>query len=520
MPRPIAPNYEEQYLFPPAVEDWVPRDHPVRFIREFVDELNLAELGFLMPTALEGRPPYAPGLLLKIWLYGYYHRVRSTRRLETACREVLPLIWLCGNIAPDHNSLWRFWQDNRKALGEVFKQSVKLAVRTGAVGLALQALDSTRIQAAGSTESGWSKDYMTKVLAALDQAAKETELKVAQENSQRAVDAVSLPAGMAERKALRQQIQEGLAQLAADNRKHYHPVEPEARRMALRHQNRYAYNAQAVADEKGIVVACDVTRQEHEKDQLVRMVEHAKENLGVDADSTVTVADGGYGAGTDVAGAAERNLNVLVSPAEGSGSADNPYAAQHFKFDAARHTVTCPQGQQLRSQGETIKKGMKVQRFRCQCPDCPVRKDCTRDPKGRQIEVWPHTAAVQQMRERLKDPSNRALLARRKEIIERRFAQIKEHDGFRRWTVWGLESVRAQWAMVCTVANLRLLYQRWRTARPSTVGAAIQLPRPMGLEAVKVLIAASAQLWRQTRVLIAGGLKILFRPPVASLSLG
>ena len=113
MAQPITPDYGQQFLFPPALEDWVADDDPARFLREFVDQLDLPALGFAMPVAVEGRPPYHPSLLLKIWLYGYYHRIRSTRKLEIACREHLSLLWLTGLIQPDHNSLWRFWRDNR-----------------------------------------------------------------------------------------------------------------------------------------------------------------------------------------------------------------------------------------------------------------------------------------------------------------------------------------------------------------------------------------------------------------------
>ena len=136
MAQPIAPDYGQQFLFPPALEDWVPVDHPARFLREFVDQLDLTALGFGLPVAVEGRPPYAPSLLLKIWLHGYFHRIRSTRKLETACREQLSLLWLTGLIQPDHNSLWRFWRDHKKALRTLFKQTVQLALQTGCVGLA------------------------------------------------------------------------------------------------------------------------------------------------------------------------------------------------------------------------------------------------------------------------------------------------------------------------------------------------------------------------------------------------
>src|SRR5271163_555543 len=184
MAQPIAPDYGQQFLFPPALEDWVPADHPARFLREFVDQLDLPALGFAIPSGSEGRPPYAPSLLLKIWLYGYFHRLRSTRKLEAACREHLSLIWLTGLKSPDHNSLWRFWHENQKALRQVFKQSAQLALRTGAVGLVLQALDGTKIEAAASGYSGWSKEYMEKLLAALDAALDQTDLALAQENNE------------------------------------------------------------------------------------------------------------------------------------------------------------------------------------------------------------------------------------------------------------------------------------------------------------------------------------------------
>jgi len=89
MAAPIAPDYGQQFLFPPALEDWIGADHPARFLREFVDQLDLPALGFAMPVSLAGRPAYAPSLLLKIWLYGYYHRIRSTRKLEAACGDVV-----------------------------------------------------------------------------------------------------------------------------------------------------------------------------------------------------------------------------------------------------------------------------------------------------------------------------------------------------------------------------------------------------------------------------------------------
>src|SRR5712671_2063425 len=263
MAQPIAPDYGQQFLLPPALEDWVPKDHPVRFIREFVDQQDLAKLGFAMPISLEGRPAYAPGLLLKIWLYGYHHRIRSTRRLEVACRDQLPLLWVTGMIAPDHNSLWRFWRDNQRALRELFKQSVRLAVNAGLVGLVLQAVDGTKIQAAASSHTGWSEAQMQKLLASLEAELNETEKQLEQQGSSQQGGAYHLPQKLEQREALRAAVKAGLEQLEQDERKHYHPKEPEARRMKCEGRRPFAYNAQAVVDQKqGIVVAADITVQE------------------------------------------------------------------------------------------------------------------------------------------------------------------------------------------------------------------------------------------------------------------
>jgi len=402
---------------------------------------------------------------LVIWLYGYFHRIRSTRKLEAACCEPLALLWLTGMIAPDHNSLWRFWHENKKALRQVFKQSAQLALRTGAVGLVLQALDGTKIEAAASGYSGGSKEYMEKLLAALDQALDQTEMVLAQENH--AADGYRLPAGLAERAALREQVKAGLAQLAADGRNHHHPVEPEARRMKVGGTNRFAYNAQAVVDSKeGVIVACEASRQETDAGQLGPMIEQARENLAVAGAAPTTLADTGDGAGADLQAAQEKQLPVLAPPAEGKPAHDNPYASQHFAYDPQAQTVTCPQSRLVDYEGHTAKAGQRVERYRCHHRDCPVRAQCTRDPKGRQIEVWPHTAVVQAMRARLQTPSGQAQYQQRSQMVERRFGQLKQHDGFRRWTVWGLEAVRTQWSLLCTTLNLRVLYQRWRPNQP------------------------------------------------------
>lgn len=305
---------------------------------------------------------------------------------------------------------------------------------------------------------------MEKLMAELEKALDETEEKVQEANASLDLElpSVALPEKLTRRQALREQIQEGLKQLAQDGRDHYHPIEPEARRMQVSGRNRYAYNAQAVADAKeGIIVACDVTRGETDTGQLVPMIEQASENVG--SNSKLTLGDGGFAAGADLQDAAEKGNDVLAPPQEGKPPKNPEYAAKHFKYDASARTVTCPQGRTLDYEGKTTKDEVLQDRYRCHHRDCPVRHLCTQDPKGRQITITPYTSTVQAMRQRLAEPENKKLYNRRSGIIEPRFALVKEHDGFRRWTVWGKEAVATQWSLICTTLNLRILYRRWRT---------------------------------------------------------
>jgi hypothetical protein len=362
-------------------------------------------------------------------------------------------------ISPDHNSLWRFWRDNKRALRELFKQSVRLAVSAGLVGLVLQAVDGTKIQAAASSHTGWSKERMQKLLAALETELNETEKRLEQEGPSLEGGAYRLPEKLEQREALRAAVKAGLEQLEQDERKHYHPSEPEARRMKCEGRRPFAYNAQAVVDQKqGIVVAADITVEETDNYELVPMAEQARQNTGASS-AVLTVADGGYGSGAQVAEALRRRLKVVVQPQDGGSHKAAGYSARDFQYDAAEGTVTCPQNQQLEYGGEARQKGQQVKRYRCHVKDCPVARLC-KDSKGRRVvEIWGHTAAVQQMRQNLKSAEAQEALSKRGRIIERHFGHIKQHDGFRRWTVRGTENVRTQWALINLSINLRLLHK-------------------------------------------------------------
>jgi transposase len=463
MSQKITADYETQYLFPRSLEDWVGPEDPARYIREFVRQLPLDELKDEEELAAakdsNGRPHYSFELLLSVWLYGYVKGIRTARKLERGCRELMPLIWLAGTHEPDHNTLWRFWNRYRSVLREVFTQSVKVAWEAKLIGMVMHAVDGTKIASAASRRSGWHREDLDRVLEAVGKRIDRLEKEIEGKADGGEIDD-RLPEDLRKQTALRETIRAALEHLNEEKQNHLHPNDPDAR-MMVNGQGRteFSYNAQAVADEKnGVIVAADVTTEANDSRQLAPMIDQVQENLGKNADSTV--ADSGYDTAEGLGHAERRGAPVIVHSKQRLENA-GPYHTSRFTYDNERDDVVCPRGERLRAIGTTRhrNKPYPVQRYRCQVMTCPVRTDCSRDPKGRVVEISPHYGAVMRNRQRLAEPSSREALRKRGATIERIFAEIKHVMAFRRWTVSGKEKVQAQWWMICTAINLRRLIE-------------------------------------------------------------
>jgi transposase len=461
MSHEIRANYDQIDLLPQCLEDWVPGDHPARFIREFVDALELGELGFAERQSEEGRPSYADDLLLKVWLYGYLTRIRSTRELERACREHMGLLWLTGRHAPDHNTLWRFFRENRRALREVFRAGVRVAAEQGLIGMVCHAVDGTKIRAVASGRTMEKRKDLEKALAQVEKSIREMEAAIEKAEKEEAGE-YRLPERLQKAEELRQAIRESLGKMQEIDRDRLHPHEPEVRVMKCEGRKDPAYNAQAVADAQAeIIVAATAVNAETDHEQLVPMLEEVRANLGRVAEETV--GDGQYATVQQLTEAEACGYEVLTAPgSERGGEQRGEYAAANFSYDAEHDEVICPRGERLKFRGLRKKGGARaaVRAYSCQVyGSCPVRELCSRSQEGRRIELSPQRAARERQRAKRDTPLGRARLRQRKAIIEPVFAAIKQALGFRRWTVRGLENVRTQWALLCTVFNLKKMYQ-------------------------------------------------------------
>jgi transposase len=463
----IRADYSQQWLLPPSLDDLVPADHPARFVREFVDALNLRELGFKMRKGEEGRPSYAPDLLLKVWIYGYLERIRTSRRLERACLHDIALLWLTGMNYPDHNSLWRFWNENRKVLKEVFRQTIHVAAKTGLIGMALHAVDGTKITARASTDKMWGRKLLEKRLAKLDKSVAEMAAQVDRNEKEEVGQENRLPEALADKQRLREEVRTKLAELQKEDREHMHPKERDAQVMKNHEGTRLGYNAQAVVEsEHGLIVAADVTNEQNDLHQLVPMIDKVKEELGTVAEETL--ADSGYWNGAQLSGAENNGYPVLVNlDAADARNRGGDYDASQFTYDKERDCCLCPKGGELKYERTRKPDGKPHPRvYRCSgYKECPVRWECSKDKQGRRVELSPYNESFLRQREKQSDGGKKSLLRQRMRIVEPVFAIVKDRLGFRRWTVGGLEKVRAQWAFLAGLVNLLRLYAIWKEGK-------------------------------------------------------
>lgn len=460
----IDADYSQQFLLPPSIEDWVGPEHPARFIREFVEALDLTEMGITWAAGEGGRPAYATELLLKVWLLGYYERIRSTRKLEKACRDHVGFIWLAGMHVPDHNTLNSFFRANKKGIRGLFRKTVQVAIQADMVGFVLHAVDGTKIAAQVANRGGWHRKKLLALLTKLDAELDEFETRIeGTHDSSAASDA--LPEKLKERQALRDTVRGVLKKLDEAGQDHLHPADEDARVMQCKEQNRnnFAYNGQAVADEKeGIVVACDGTQDCNDEQQLDPMLDKVKEQAGQNA--VRTLADTGYATGPAFEQAEEKQRDVAVAlPQTMRPNPKKPYAASNFIYDKERDVCICPHGGELTFVGARYRKdrGYDLRRYQCANTGCPHRAQCTKSKTGRTVDLNQYYDVIRRQREKQQAAEVQSDLNKRGYLIEPVFAFIKQHLGFRRFTVGGLDSIQAQWAMVCATYNLHKLFKAW-----------------------------------------------------------
>ena len=244
--RPV--NQEQSWLLPPTLDDLLPEDHQARFISVFVEGMD-RDAWANMELDVDGEPLGAPAYhtraLLSVWLYGLMTGVRSSRKLEAACRDQIPHLWLTGWQHPDHNTLWRFYQAHHQSMRWLLKCTVRTAVAVGLLDLAVQAVDGTKVAANAAGDQTCDAAKLERLLAKAENAIGESEN---QNEGGGEPSPPHLPAELQQAQALRERIQHAMNRLAQDLRlTRVNLTDQDAQLMKGRQGIMPGYNAQAMA---------------------------------------------------------------------------------------------------------------------------------------------------------------------------------------------------------------------------------------------------------------------------------
>ena len=352
---PLRPmDREQMWMLPPTLDELLPLDHPARFVAEFVDALDREDWGELeveIDVEVLGAPAYHPRALLSVWLYGFMTGVRSCRKLEAACRDQIPYLWLTGWQHPDHNTLWRFYRGHRQAMRKLFERTVRTAVTMKLVDLAVQAVDGTKVVANASLNRSYDAEGLRGLLERLESAI--TDLEAQNEAGEDASSAIHLPRELADKEVLREQVRQAMDDLTSQKRhKRINLTDPDARLMKGRQGIVAGYNAQAMVSPTEtdggatgmLVTAVNVVDAANDNALLVPMMEQAEETTGTK--SQMTLADAGYFAASHLEECARRDQQVVVSESRQRFLKD-PYHKDQFTYNEPSDSFTCPQGQTL-----------------------------------------------------------------------------------------------------------------------------------------------------------------------------
>jgi transposase len=469
-------NREQVWLLPPTLGELIPDDHPARFVAEFVDALDHAawiELGIEPDGEPLGAPAYHPRALLSVWIHGFMTGIRSSRKLEVACRDQVPYLWLTGWQHPDHNTLWRFYQTHRQAMRKLLKYTIATAVKMNLIDLAMQAVDGTKIAANAAGDRTYDAVGLSCLLERTEAAIAQLE---AQNEGGDDSPPPRLPEELQKAQTLRKEVREAMNYLARHQElSRVNLTDNDAQLMKGRNGILTGYNAQTMVsplvkkEARGngtLITAAEVVNSAADFGQLLPMMVMAEEMTGKRV--KVTLADGGYHTAANLEEGKGRG-QVLVMAERYQDKKKDPYFKDQFSYNAASDSYICPHGQRLPFRGLrksrlTGLKSIRVYRAaRTTCRTCPAFGVCTRDNHaGRALWIGASDLLLRQQRRWMSTEEARNLYARRKELSEPTFGIIKDQLSVRRFLLRGLANVRAEFTLIATAFNLKTLCQVWK----------------------------------------------------------
>lgn len=428
--------------------------------------MDLYRLGFQNtgPGGKAGQPPFPPGALLKLYLYGYLNRVHSSRRLECETVRNLETIWLLENLRPGYKTIANFRKDNGAALKAANRDFALLCKQLGLFGGEQVAVDGSFFKGDAATDGIFTAKKLDDQLAALEKKIQAYQEALAEQDA--ADDRAGLGslvedealsdkiAKLKEKQAAKQTLRERLEQ-SADSQ--VSTVDPDARLLSKHGKITAGYNVQIAVDGKHkLIVASDVTQDGNDTQQLVPMLEKAQDVL--QSDRLVGLADVGFFSGEQIRQAEEKGLEVYVPIPNRTEAAakEGRFTREQFGYDAQQDRYRCPQGEELAPCGKLQERdGKRIQAYKSKiavCNVCPLRAQCLApNSRYKKIERWEHEAVVERHKQRM--ASAGPVMKMRSQWVEHPFGTLKHRAGMHHFLMRGLEKCRGEFGLMVLCYN-------------------------------------------------------------------
>lgn len=448
-------------LFTSSIEGAIAQDNEIRLIDLFVDSLKLPDFGFYFDFVENGRPAYHPSDLLKLFIYGYLNRIRSSRALEKECLRNIELMWLLKGLVPDHNTIANFRKDNPKPIAKVFRATVKMASHFDLIGGTLVAGDSTKLRAQNSKKNNFNPAKIERHIAYIDARLEEYASALAKEdgdtNNKRAITEKITKHRLQKQKYLAYQNTidtTGVTQISTSD--------PDSRQIMTRNNiSEVAYTVQTIVDARHNIPIDFKVTNENDSKAMGGMLRRTKTILRTNA--FTALFDKGYHTGSEFKTAGQLGIKTLVAiPGIGRASQapDTNYNSEHFAYSKENDTYTCPQGNILKSNGSTYKgNNYRFKQYKTnKCKKCPVRDLCTTaKANGKTIQRSEYQHYVEQNALRMQQHPK--AYRKRQAIVEHPYGVIKRQWGFYYiMTKKTIEHASADVGLIFTAYNLRRLF--------------------------------------------------------------
>ena len=451
---------DQRTFLPECLDDFVDENNAVRVVEAFVEGLDLGALGFIgVDPKSTGRPSYHPSVLLKLYIYGYLHRVQSSRRLEREAGRNVEVMWLTGRLVPDHKTIADFRKDNGPAIRKVCAQVVALCLNLGLLAKASVAIDGSKFKAVNNRDRNFTAAKMKRRMAQIEESVARYLDQLDSADRQEPSLAQTMKTTRLKEKIER--LKEEMARLEAlDAERRERPdqqislTDPDARSMATsgRGSGTVGYNVQAAVDtEHHLIVTHEVTNVGNDRSQLSPMAKQTKATLEVD--ELDVVADRGYFNGEEILACDRAGITVtLPKPMTSGNRAKGRFVKDDFRYLADDDVYICPAGERLKYYYTNEEKGLKLRRYWTNaCKTCAIKDRCTTSVL-RRIARWEHEPVLEAVQKRLDE--NPQAMRQRRETVEHPFGTIKARMGATHFLMKRLKNVRTEMALSVLAYNL------------------------------------------------------------------